>query len=281
VARITPDNIEDQLNRFLVDAEPEVATFVKALWADMSKEISSPIAGQMISQRSVPASIIEIWDRQYADFIDGVLSQKWAESMRAGESNLASKWRLLTPANINTWMDNRGPALFDGLITQQSRSLNQMIRFFATEAPLAQDTLASIISPAVGLTEKQSKALTGHFNALTEAGASEDSIRLSMSARASKFQRARADMIARTELASAYNGGIDVAIRQGIDDGVFEGEVQKVWRTQDDERVCPICGPLDETSVDMGDSFSSLGFTGDVPPAHPMCRCVVLYEDQE
>ena len=45
----------------------------------------------------------------------------------------------------------------------------------------------------------------------------------------------------------------------------LEVVVWTVWRTTGDERVCPVCGPLDgqEGPADAGPQ----------PPAHPNCRC--------
>lgn len=43
-----------------------------------------------------------------------------------------------------------------------------------------------------------------------------------------------------------------------------------VWRTSLDERVCPICLPLDGEEVKVGGVFSA-GVDG--PPAHVSCRC--------
>jgi hypothetical protein len=41
--------------------------------------------------------------------------------------------------------------------------------------------------------------------------------------------------------------------------------IWQVWRTNGDERVCPICGPL------AGLEF--LAGEGPQPPLHPNCRC--------
>jgi hypothetical protein len=50
-----------------------------------------------------------------------------------------------------------------------------------------------------------------------------------------------------------------------------------VWSTSEDERVCPTCGPLNGVIVAMDAEFEK---GGSVPPAHPMCRCCLLYEVQ-
>ena len=68
----------------------------------------------------------------------------------------------------------------------------------------------------------------------------------------------RMEVIARTEVLRAHNQG-RIKFHQEVG-------VQKLeWMTMEDERVCPVCGPLD------GKIFT----TGRFPPqpAHPNCRC--------
>ena len=68
----------------------------------------------------------------------------------------------------------------------------------------------------------------------------------------------RMEVIARTEVLRAHNQG-RIKFHQQV--GVEKLE----WMTMEDERVCPVCGPLD------GRVFN----TGRLPqqPAHPNCRC--------
>lgn len=80
------------------------------------------------------------------------------------------------------------------------------------------------------------------------------------------FSPQRANMIAVTEVTRSYSEGNQTAWKES---GVVEG---KEWNTNNDELVCPICGPLDGQVVRIGDTFEG-GFDG--PPAHPRCRCWV------
>lgn len=78
------------------------------------------------------------------------------------------------------------------------------------------------------------------------------------------FSRERAEMIAVTEVTRAYAEG-NTAAWQAT--GII---TQRQWQTAADERVCPICGPLQGVVVGMDEPFP-----GDLPgpPAHPRCRC--------
>ena len=67
----------------------------------------------------------------------------------------------------------------------------------------------------------------------------------------------RMDVIARTEVLRAHNQG-RIKFHRRV--GVRKLE----WMTMEDERVCPVCGPLDGKVFDT-DRFP--------PHAHPNCRC--------
>jgi len=84
------------------------------------------------------------------------------------------------------------------------------------------------------------------------------------------YSKARAEMLAVTEVTRIYAEGNLMAWKST---GVV---TKKRWMTARDERVCPICAPLDGMIVDV----DSNGFTTEVgglglssPPAHPRCRC--------
>jgi SPP1 gp7 family putative phage head morphogenesis protein len=62
----------------------------------------------------------------------------------------------------------------------------------------------------------------------------------------------------------------------------LNGVRYKTWNTVRDERVCPLCGPLDGKVVGMdtefGTSTPKQDFSGLFPPVHPMCRCWLSYD---
>jgi len=84
------------------------------------------------------------------------------------------------------------------------------------------------------------------------------------------FSPYRAAMIATTEVtrakAAAVNGYTDILTGYG-------DKVVRRWLTEADERVCPICGPLDRS---LEKTYRKQW--GDGPPAHPNCRCDIGVE---
>jgi SPP1 gp7 family putative phage head morphogenesis protein len=80
------------------------------------------------------------------------------------------------------------------------------------------------------------------------------------------FAPDRAQLIAVTEVTRAFAEGNREAWKAS---GVIE---KRRWRTNADELVCPICGPLAGQVVGLDEEFEG-GISG--PPAHPRCRCWV------
>lgn len=53
------------------------------------------------------------------------------------------------------------------------------------------------------------------------------------------------------------------------------------WVTSQDERVCPICSPLDNKVVNINGTFvGGKGVIGKYPPVHINCRCFVIPEER-
>lgn len=74
---------------------------------------------------------------------------------------------------------------------------------------------------------------------------------------------------------------------RGMEKGEFQGAwtttgpldvgdgLTPVWITERDERVCPICAPLDGQPADAWRDGFPFG-----PPAHPKCRCHLEYQER-
>jgi hypothetical protein len=79
----------------------------------------------------------------------------------------------------------------------------------------------------------------------------------------------RAEMIAITELTRAQVEG-----EKAYQERLFQlTGVRKVpiWKTANDERVCPVCGPKNEMPI----------IDNEYPPAHPRCRCNLAHKSEE
>ncbi len=83
------------------------------------------------------------------------------------------------------------------------------------------------------------------------------------------FNRVRSQMIATTEVTNAYASAEQIAGRQ-LKVEYPDVMVVKRWYTNADDRVCPICRPLNGAIVEVDESFPG-GLMH--PAAHVSCRC--------
>jgi predicted ABC-type ATPase len=87
-----------------------------------------------------------------------------------------------------------------------------------------------------------------------------------------RLRLSRARTISRTEIMRASNQGRLQGMIQAADRGLVNpSTAKKQWVTSRFD-VCPICVPLNGTTVGIRESF---GPPGQAPPAHPNCRCTI------
>ena len=87
------------------------------------------------------------------------------------------------------------------------------------------------------------------------------------------YKESRALAIATTETTKTYANAAQMAGEELAKE--YPGvKVYKTWFTNNDDRVCQICGPLDGKEVLIDRSFySPIGGGFPQPPAHVRCRC--------
>lgn len=85
----------------------------------------------------------------------------------------------------------------------------------------------------------------------------------------------RAETIARTETMRASNEGQSQLWDQAVEEGLLTGAEKQVWITTPDDRLCPICEPMDGVTTTLDGTFDVDGDEIDGPPAHPNCRCTI------
>lgn len=86
----------------------------------------------------------------------------------------------------------------------------------------------------------------------------------------------RAERVAVTEITGAYAEGQLLAGRE-LASTYPDVRVIKTWFTNNDSRVCPLCGPLHGMAVDIDSGWGADGSDDPEgvqgPPLHPNCRC--------
>lgn len=141
-------------------------------------------------------------------------------------------------------------------------------------------------SPMDGVDERRLRdfRFDGQLKRAMETGKplSQEQIDKMVAAYQRKYLAYRARTIARTEAIRTTNKGIEDAWRQAIESGkVPEGLVRKRWFVTRDERLCKICGPIPKMNPDrgitIGSPFNAPKGPVMLPPAHPNCRCTIVF----
>jgi hypothetical protein len=90
------------------------------------------------------------------------------------------------------------------------------------------------------------------------------------------FDEKRSLRVAVTEITNAYAEGQKIAAETAAKQ-FPDVPMYKQWFTNNDDRVCDICGPLNGQEVPKDQPFVSRGMEFDKPAAHVHCRCWVSY----
>lgn len=236
---------------------------------------------------------IQQWQVEYADFVNDTLAPLWKKAMDEAAEALNQKlYGLLvfddSDVFVKDWLQKHG-AEFVTNIGGQTRSAIKSILFLGQYEEWTTEKIAQMIRPCIGLARPDALANARYqqhvYNSLLKQGVKESAAARRAHEAALKYaarqHRARADMIANTELAYAYNRGTHESVRQAMRGGLM-GPCVKVWSTAGSERVCSHCSYLNGKRIGFDESFDIPGrvlFEGmrQTPPAHPRCRCAVKY----
>ncbi len=139
--------------------------------------------------------------------------------------------------------------------------------------------VARQIRDLVGLNRRQVAAVQ-RFRARLEREGRDPAQVNRMTARYARQQLTlRAESIARTETFRVLNEAKRLQWERLVREGVIRSaDWLRVWVTAKDERVCPICRPLNRVTAVIGAPYRHADDVFDGPPAHPRCRCVEVLE---
>lgn len=293
-----------RLNSFLDRNNPRLVRFLIRTWKDQEAAITYKELREAILHGTMTEETFKAWQEDYAVFFNRYLKDILINATTAGGKELAAA--ILSGADvyapmltgIDNWITVHGAEWITRMSSEAQEAVSTMIRYTAN-GNMTVDELARIIRPTIGLTEPQSlanarfyentkkrikKDLMEKYPDMKESAAEKQAARRaeeSAARYAGRQHRERAQMVAETELAYAYNKGADDAIHQAVDEGLMP-RMKAVWSTAADEGVCEICGALDGVEIELGDTFDFKGRTlyagqKQTPPAHPRCRCALCY----
>ena len=295
--RKSSDEAEEILRRlddFLHAESPQLAQWVCSVFQDQQAAVTYKELREAVLS-GYEAQILQ-WQDDYARLINGRFAPVYLAAMKAGAKAWEQKLGgiLLDDSDraVQSWIRERTAGLITN-IGEETRAAIKMILWKGQQENWTAAQIARHIRPCIGLTKSDAAANARYQQSvydslrkahprMTEASAAKKAQDAALKY-AARQHRARADMIANTELAFAYNRGENMSIRNAMRDGLM-GPCVKIWRTAGAERVCPRCGALNGKEIGFDESFDIKGkemFPGmhETPPAHPRCRCVVQYKE--
>lgn len=275
------------LRSFLDKNEPQLVRFLINTWNSQGNAITYKELREAILAGDITKEILDDWMQDYARFVVKYLAPAWQEAIITAAEALEAKyptWYFNPMADgVRSWVDTRAAEFVTNVTTTQIEALRAVVQRASVLEDMSVDELARAIRPMVGLTKPQATANLHYYEKLRAHGVTPKKARERALRYAARQHRHRAYTVARTELATAYNQGAYEGTKQAQAAG-YMGDVVKVWCTADDERVCSICGSLENVEVAMDDEFdgaSSSWSTRLTPPAHPGCRCTIIYKEAE
>lgn len=188
--------------------------------------------------------------------LDNPHSKKWAKMQSA---------LLVTEVCGNTRKAIRG-VISDGFA--RNRTVAQMAR----DLRGYKDKSGKFHRGVIGLHSRDSGAVSGYMQRLLDKDVPVERAQELSSRYAQRLLNRRGATIARTETAMAQTHGALLAWREAEQKNIISKRSLKKWVTAWDERTCPVCAPLHNVTVKLGEEFPG-GFDG--PPAHPNCRCAL------
>lgn len=277
------------LRSFLDANEPSLVRILVNTWRSQGNAITYKELREAILAGDIDADLLDDWMQDYNRFVVKYLQPAWEKAIVTAASAIERKYPLwhFDPmgAGVREWTAAHSAEFVTSVTTTQIEGLRAVVRRAAGLEDMSVDGLARAIRPMVGLYKQQATANLNYYETLIEGGMSEQKA-LDKSIRyAARQHRYRAYNIARTELAFAYNQGSYEGTKQAQAAG-YMGKTVKVWCTADDERKCKVCDGLDGKEIAMDDDFDfQTKLEGRnatirrVPPAHPSCRCAVMYKE--
>lgn len=213
------------------------------------------------------------------------LAQQVSNSANISANTLPKKISIesnftATDPRAVAWAQQRAGARISGIVQESQKAVAEIIAN-GLRTNLTREQVVRQITEIVGLDTRQAKALANFYeknlqdlleDGMTFERAEREALKLSKEYR-QRLLVQRATRIARTETLAAANAGRMLSWQEANAQGLLPPGSVKRWKTATDERTCPTCGPLHNTSVAWDGTFP----TGDMmPPNHPNCRCTAV-----
>lgn len=285
--KTTYEEVVKRLRHLINQNEPRLVYFLARTWKEQESVITYKELREAIENGAVSEQMVDKWRQSYSKLVSETMLPNWISAIEAARDQFRERSQgSYIPgydAMINWTREHAANWVVD-ITEDQRQAVNGLVQRAARLEFQTSDALARAIRPTVGLYPQQAAANFNYYlrvrDALLENNPSmrvktaEKRARDASIKYGAKQHRYRAQMIARTELAAAYNQSEEMAVRQAVMDGHMLPTTTKEALDSDDGRVCKKCKAMNGVRVPLGQPFPN-GFQ--TPPFHPHCRCVTMY----
>jgi len=196
------------------------------------------------------------------DFIETPAGRRGLPTGRAGPFTIDF---AAIDERASQWASQHAGELIKGIDDETRAAIRAVIARAPVEG-ITVDQQARLIRQAIGLNERQARALFNRYDALTRQGVSPARIERQTNTYYQRLLRQRAEMIARTETRFAAQASQQAAWRQAAAEGLLDaGRSWQEFSALDD--ACPVCRELDGSKYPVDDPG---------PSTHPSCRCALI-----
>lgn len=290
-------NALNKLNSFLNAASAEPAYILHSTWTNQQNAITYKEIREAIMNGHMSESTFQQWQQDYSKMVSDKLSPVWVKAMETASLGVQEQHDSFffdhTWPGVTKWVQEHGAEFVTNISAEQKNAVSALIARAYSKGESAEE-LSRAIRPCIGLTQRQAIANANYYDHVKDSllknnpGMKEATAAKKAQEAAAKYaaqqHRYRANMIAETEMAFAYQHGEYEAVKMAQAQGLM-GVVEKVWSTAYDDGVCDICNGLEGQTIGIDDNFNfklnKLLFGGQrlTPPAHPQCRCAVEYRE--
>ena len=293
-----PNEVKEALERFLDDSQGvQLIRFLVRYWKDQQTVLTFREIREAILAGDVTKQMMKDWQQDYSKMVAEKLEPTWEAAMEAGALNqmahkgldIGYKFRKDHWA-VRDWLRDRTATLVTNCTDEQRKAIRNIIAD-GIQNKMSTRELEKFIRPCIGLTKPQAAANLRYYNnikkelrekhpRMTEASIEKKASEASMKY-ADRQLRQRAYTIAHTERAMAYEYGRYQHTKDLIAEGLLPMQ-KKTWSAARNESTCGRCLYLHGQTVPIDDSFKeSDGKEIFLPPLHPLCRCAVMYQEDE
>ena len=299
------------LDAYIDDNENEPVRWLVSLWNEQEKAFTYSQLRQIVLGETAAKEIFDKWFQDYSKFVEEKMTDQWKKGFLAGAYSNPKIQELqaqgfqvyTTSVRVREWIQNRTGELITRCTNDQVSAIRYIIAECRSKGMSSIET-ARYIRPTVGLNGPQAKANLRVYETAKKqlrdnhprmsAESVEKKAREIAAKDAERKHRYRAQMIARTENAFAYNEGYDESVRQAQEAGLMPKMIKK-WSTSV-ANACTECEELDGNEIEMDEEFvvmqswrvkdgakhyGTKEIRTKIPPLHPNCRCCIMYEEAE